>query len=446
MINGPSLCVILDSPEVILSGSPGSASNAFITGRVVLGSQSAAMLRNLTVSFRPRRKKLFQSTYSVTPLIDIHTTLVEDATTPSHIIHTINHREGKLEWRFSLAIPGDTAETVFTRDIFIAYEVVAEARLRSAFGSLVASKPQHIAVKRVPMLDSQWVSLVSEPITETAKWQGRLELTLLSPSRVITDSQPVPVRGVLRPMEKGIKMLRAGFQITERTISDVDAFGVSHSISATHIINENLTDIIAGHSTNRLGCGSAGIEASFAELLTSDRAVAMGLPIDQDMSVARSLTVPAAYTGIQYDVRRGPVRVTHDLVFSAAIADESGNVHNLRLATPIFVLPDIAASGVNLPRYEEVGFDTLIEAATVDVDVLDTLSQIECTEESPLAVLGYKSCGDLPPPSYTGSNQLLDTSEPTGPQSVGSASSRLRRLCSRALLRQPHASAELLSL
>ncbi|KAJ1948122.1 hypothetical protein FBU59_001741 [Linderina macrospora] len=172
----------------------------------------------------------------------------------------------------------------------------------------------------------------------------------------------------------------------------------------------------------------------------------MGLPIDQDISVARSLNVPSAYTGIQYDVRRGPVRVTHDLVFSAAIADEAGNVHHLRLATPIFVLPDMAAGSMDLPRYEEAGSDTLIEMAAMGADVTDYLPRIECTEESPLALLGYKSCGDIPPPSYVSSNELLDSPEISAPQPVGNAPSRLRRLCSRALLRQPQGSTEVLSL
>ncbi|KAJ2889430.1 hypothetical protein IWW38_004714 [Coemansia aciculifera] len=87
-----------------------------------------------------------------------------------------------------------------------------------------------------------------------------------------------------------------------------------------------------------------------------------GVAIDQEIQVFGTLSVPCAYTEIQYDIASGPIRVSHELVFFASIVDERGQVHNVRLSSGIYVLPQSTQVPVDLPRYENSDKDILLAA------------------------------------------------------------------------------------
>lgn len=449
--------LVLDSAEVVLRGGPQSAESEYITGRVVVPSRYAKQLHELVVSLRPQKQRMFQMMHPVTPPICLQNSLMVGGQTEPHILHNVISDGQEHEWRFSLRVPGDTAETVFSHTDYVAYEVVADARVSGTFGvGTQQSKCQSLAIKRTPLSESQWTVAANEPVTESAVWKSRLELTLLAQSRMVHDTQSTLVRGVIRPLEKGVCLLKAGFQILEHVSHNIEGpDGASTKISSQDmVVVDNSIDIPG--SQNCL----ESIELKH------------GLPLEHEISAARCLAVPEVYTKIQYDVRRGPIRVNHELVLFVTVADRSGAMHNLRLATPVFVLPKLGGEETTpLPLYEHAIDDKLIEAADAavaerDADLLadyvlveegneDNLSFVDCDilDECPLALEGYQALGgdSLPPPAYPGAaggNSLAGTIEcamagplplPLPAEEASTKQKRLRMLRSRAKApRAPH--------
>ncbi|KAJ2484788.1 hypothetical protein EV174_002173, partial [Coemansia sp. RSA 2320] len=417
------LNLLLDSPEVILYGGPGEASSAFITGRVVVASKSANQLKALVVSLRPQRARRFQSLHTVTPHIDLRTDLVADGSALPGVIHR-SSSGNEHEWRFSISVPGTTAESVYSDAGFVAYELVAQAKMSGTLASVVQSKALPVAIKRAPSVDSNWALHASQPICESVVWRDQLELTLIAQSRIVHDQQALSVRGVIRPLHKGMSLVRTGFQLTERIRHSMDAHDRMYSLAKHKVVVDNTVDIPAESGTSGSSDSSKPTEQT-------------GLPLMQETSASRCLSVPQAYTGIQYDIRRGPIRTSHELVFFVSIIDADKRTHNLRLATPAFVLPMSAAKLIDLPRYEDRGADELIEsgidagvqrdesfmaeyvvvdtAPTDDFDTAewDSLSVSALLDDEgtvsncPLALDGYHCLDDAPPPPvYPGASVI----------------------------------------
>ncbi|KAJ2031134.1 hypothetical protein GGI08_009425, partial [Coemansia sp. S2] len=254
MLNTTSINILLDSPEAILYGGPGEASGTLITGRVSVSTKHTSQLTSLMVTLRPQRARLFQSQNPVAPDICLQTVLVSNGLTAPQILHRdISDKEH--EWRFSIGIPGSIAETVFSSDSFVTYELVAQARAPGTLASVVQSKAVPIAIKRAPSIDSQWALLASEPISESAVWQDRLDLTLIAESRIIYDQQVLSVRGVIRPLVKGMSLVRTGFQITERISHSIGTLGSAHSFAMRKVVVDNSVDMPSPQSTKPAGNG-----------------------------------------------------------------------------------------------------------------------------------------------------------------------------------------------
>ncbi|KAJ2249700.1 hypothetical protein GGI13_004200 [Coemansia sp. RSA 455] len=449
MLTTTSINILLDSPEAILYGGPGEASGTLITGRVSVSTKHTSQLTSLMVTLRPQRARLFQSQNPVAPDICLQTVLVSNGLTAPQILHRdISDKEH--EWRFSIGIPGSIAETVFSSDSFVAYELVAQARAPGTLTSVVQSKAVPIAIKRAPSIDSQWALLASEPISESAVWQDRLDLTLIAESRIIYDQQVLSVRGVIRPLVKGMSLVRTGFQITERISHSIGTLGSAHSFAMRRVVVDNSVDMSSPQSTKPAGNGMSTEQ--------------VGLPLIEEICTSRSLTVPEAYMGIQYDIRRGPIRVSHELSLFITVADAAGRSQNLRLVTPVFVMPMSTRKRVDLPRYEDTIADELIESGVgaavqrdedlmseyvlVDTTYPSESGSMECysseaPDSCPLALDGYQCLGDvLPPPAYPGAGATLVERTLVSPDSVLPGqdvvrTSRIRKLCSRARLRAP---------
>ncbi|KAJ2712302.1 hypothetical protein H4R19_002825 [Coemansia spiralis] len=403
-----------DSREIVLCGGPRGAGGAIATGRVVVAAKQAAQLVRLVVTLRPRRARLFQARQSVAPAEQYQAVLVTGSELQPQVVHCVLE-SGAHEWRFSIAAPGSLAETVFGRDCFVAYELVASAQGSGAFGATAHSQAHPIAVKRVPLADGLWASVASQPICESATWRGQLELSLSAPSRIAHDQQRLAVRGVIRPLEKGFVLRRAGFQIVERISHCTGVHGTLQPCSAKRVVVDDIVDISA----------TCGVPCEFNVALPEHPSPELELELVQETSAERCLAVPPAYTGIQYDIHHGPVRTRHELVLLVTVADARGSTHRLRLATPVFVLPRTDAHHVSLPRYEEAAADRLVTSAAgaqqrdsdfwsqfVLVDTVDTASDAVAAADAPcdtltacpLALEGYRAADDaqLPPPSYPG--------------------------------------------
>ncbi|KAJ2781677.1 hypothetical protein H4R18_002730 [Coemansia javaensis] len=335
MLSGPSVTLFPDSPDILLHGGPGDAGDGVITGRVVVAGRQAAQVARVTVTLRTRRGRMFHAQYLAAPA-----TQLEAAAAAARVL-----AGGAREWQFSLSVPGALAETVYSRTCFVAYELVASAQgggggaLGGFAGFSVQSRACDVAVKRVPKAGSMWMAISSSPVCETAVWRGRLELTVMAESRIVHDGQQVAVRGVVRPLEKGLVVASAGFQLAEHI-----------SLGGT------ATDPAAESPSKRVVAeGRAAMRAAVAAGRPSG-AVALAA----EATAERVLEVPAAYTGIQYDVHRAPIRTSHELALVLTVADALGCVHNLRLATPVFVLPRAGFQRTGLPRYEAAAADRLI--------------------------------------------------------------------------------------
>ncbi|KAJ1722909.1 hypothetical protein LPJ53_002701, partial [Coemansia erecta] len=367
MLSSASVRLYPDSSDVVLYGGPREARSALVTGRVVVSTRNVDQVKSLLVILRPQRQRLFQSQHPLTPPLFLHAKLVADGETEPHVIHS-SVSEKEHEWRFTIGVPGATAETVFCSDHYVAYELIAEARTQGTFAGAVQSKTCPIAVKRAPNTESPWTILASEPVSESAVWRSKIELTLVADSRIIHDSQSMSVRGVIRPLEKGISLVRAGFQIIEKISRKVVLFGSDQTIGQSDVIVDNTINMPnASHDQPNNGSSSSSSSSiDTRRILDADNKLLenTGLPLTQETSASRCLPIPKIYTEIQYDIHRGPIRVNHELIFFVTVIDKMNTLHNLRLATPVFVLPRLNGRQINLPRYEDTDMDQLVESSS----------------------------------------------------------------------------------
>ncbi|KAJ1785039.1 hypothetical protein LPJ62_004395 [Coemansia sp. RSA 2167] len=409
MLSTISVAVYLDSPEAIMYGGPREANGTAITGRVVVTGKNAAQMASLIVTLRGQRARMFHTQQSAAPATRVQASLVVDGQNNSD--HTaVSDRTHA--WRFALRVPGDMAETVYTRGSFVAYEVVAEARAISAFAA-VQSRAVPVAIKRTPPTDSAWASAAGAAVEENAAWRSQLELTLTTPSRIMHDAQTVSVSCLVRPLTKGIRLGRVAVQLSER---------ITHN-GAWHAQPYTTTRVVA------------------EEIDPDPETGGLGQTLVHETAASYTLHVPPAYTGIQYDIHRGAIRAHHELALTVSIADAQDRVHNLRLATPVFVLPLTRTRRTSLPRYEDSAADRLISAPAPRRDsdfwaqfvLIDTAPSPApgraepALDACPLALHGYRpsDIAQAPPPSYPGAQEEIERTvvPPLRPESNHEASS-----------------------
>ncbi|KAJ2520594.1 hypothetical protein H4217_001935 [Coemansia sp. RSA 1939] len=461
MLSASPLTLHLDKDEIVLYGGPSEASGTFITGSIVVPHRHYSQLRHLSVTLRPQRQRLFQTMHPATPPTCLQAALVVDGSTAPRVEHGSAGSKGH-EWQFSIGIPGEIAETAYSRSRFVAYEIIGEAKVSGTFISTVQSKAHPVTIKRTPSADSSWTIAANEPFCENAVWRSRLELSIVCDSHLFHDQQAVSVRGILRPLEKGISLVRAGFRLTERIACTPNTVSWTAVETTKKIVVDNTIDL-----PSTLPVPYAGEDAAELGGVGSD-AGQKGLPLFQEISASRILTVPVAYKGIQYDIHRGPIRISHEIVFFVTIVDPIGNMHNLQLCAPIFVLPKIDGKRTVLPRYEDTVADPLLETSggriprrdrnilsqyvLVEIDEgaaepaaqPSTSSECEAPESCPLEYDGFKPAdNDAPPPSYPGASGSVERTVVSLEECAAASQeaplrvNRIRKICSKALLRVP---------
>ncbi|KAJ1664519.1 hypothetical protein EV178_004032 [Coemansia sp. RSA 1646] len=363
MLSKGRLQIIPDSPDIFLHGPLREARCSVISGRIVFTSKTPRAVSSLVVRFRPKEEDMLNPAMSVAFLSEITCVVVRDGVvgeTSSELPYSA--ASGQQMWRFSVGVPGNINETVFAPSAFVAYELVAELRTAAGFVSwapfckLVASAP--VAVKRVLASDSVWASMASEPMNVSAVWRDRIELTSIAASHVVSDSQNIRVSGVLRPLLKGMRLLRAGFELREFISGPFDSVGENGGARG-HTAARCSRDINTAVPNAAESSDCVQIRMEFPAKSSQNRA---GVVIDQDIQVTGCLKTPPAYDGIQYDIPMGPIRITHELVFAASVVDECGQVHNVRLSSGIYVFPNTSLALTELPRYEHSDKDILLAA------------------------------------------------------------------------------------
>ncbi|KAJ2161587.1 hypothetical protein GGF46_001357 [Coemansia sp. RSA 552] len=369
------LQVIPDSPDVIVYGSPREARCALISGRVVYTTRAPRPISALVVRFRPMEEAVFSSAMSIACQPDILCTIVKDGCVAASALELpYDEATGQYEWRFTMAIPGDTCESVSVPSAFITYELAAEIRMPSAVAWMPLARQTSatpIAVKRVPAPDSLWESVGEEPLDVSAVWRERLELSATAPSRIMHDSSVFHVNGIVRPLVKGIRILHATFELRESACGPFD--------QRKHTVARRAHNLCASAAGTSPGSLSPPL---------------LGVSVDQEIQIPGNLDVPKAYVSVQYDIPIGPIRVSHELVFSVSAVDECGQMHLVRLSTGVYVFP-CRSPPLLLPSYGLSGKDTLLATGR------------RWSHSTPSAgtggdgLAGPGSNDDLPPPAYS---------------------------------------------
>ncbi|KAJ2063388.1 hypothetical protein GGI17_001749 [Coemansia sp. S146] len=405
LFNKGKLEVILDSPDVVLYGSPREARFTEITGRVVLTSKSAQSASSLIVRLKPKHQNPFNPVLSLLWMSDITYTIIKDGQIDDASVEIPHDSStGQQQWRFAMAIPGSIFETVYTPEVSVAYELLVEMRTTSVSHWVPFSKLAHsvpICIKRLPAADSAWATIANEPMYASAVWRNSVEMTAIAGSRVMHDAQSFEVTGVVRPLHKGMRMLCAGFEIREslegylRCPAQETSQRSTVAKCSSDITTTSLGTIRRSDPVSSDMAGGVRFKMEYPPVSMPHRA---GVAIDQEIQVFGTVNVPRAYTEIQYDIATGPIRVSHELVFSASIVDEHGQVHNVRLSSGIYVLPKSTQVPVDLPRYEHSDKDILLAAGRRWS--LDS-STVTCLPSWTESMNAQRICQDSPPPAYS---------------------------------------------
>ncbi|KAJ1719578.1 hypothetical protein LPJ53_005684 [Coemansia erecta] len=398
------LQLIPDSEHIVLHGTPRDARCAVVSGRILLASKVPRAVTSLTVRFRPKQEDLLNPAMSISCLSEITCTVVKDGRLgPTSQELPYNPATMTHEWHFSIGIPGNISETVFSPSAFIAYELAAELRTASVvqwapFCKLTCAVP--IAVKRLPAADSALLAIANESVSVAAKWRDRVELTTIAGSRVVHDSRAFQVSGVVRPLLKGMRLLRAGFEVRE--FIDGPFESSSHTSSPSP---RGSTVARCSRDVNAATLGmcqdSVHINMEFPPCSVQRRS---GIVVDQEIQISGTLQIPKAYDDIQYDISIGPIKVSHELVFAVSIVDEVGQVHNVRLSSGIYAFPCVSSAIIDLPRYENSSKDTLLAAG--QRWTLDSSTAERFEASSPWIAGAADNAGDrmftlTSPPEYT---------------------------------------------
>ncbi|KAJ2021231.1 hypothetical protein IWW57_004924 [Coemansia sp. S610] len=397
--------VVLDSPDVVLYGSPREARFAEITGRVVLTTKQAQSASSLIVRLKPKYQNSFNPVLSILWMSDITYTIVKDGRIDDASVEIPHDSStGQQQWRFAMAIPGNIFESVHTPDVSITYELVVEMRTASVsrwipFGKLSHSVP--ICIKRLPASDSAWATIANEPMYASAVWRNSVEMTAIAGSRVMHDAQSFEVTGVVRPLHKGMRLLCAGFEIRESLEGNLRC--PTQETSQRSTVAKCLCEITTASLDPARSSGPVSSDTSSGVRFKMEYPPASiphrtGVAIDQEIQVLGAVNVPCAYTEIQYDIATGPIRVSHELVFSASIVDEHGQVHNVRLSSGIYVFPKLTQAPLDLPRYEHSDKDILLAAGRRWS--LDS-STVACLPSWAGSIDAQHTCQDSPPPAYS---------------------------------------------
>ncbi|KAI9479786.1 hypothetical protein LPJ78_003405 [Coemansia sp. RSA 989] len=305
--------------DVVLQGAPGEAAGSTFEGRVMVTVRVPTRIQRVQVTFQTQTSRW--------------TRLRQHKPAAPVALHDCMYRSagemwgrGTYEFFFRIAVPGDLSETMFTAHKRVAYEVRAEVE-----GSVRRAAARPVAVKRVPYFGSVWQALASDVVHVSAVWRDRIELCALGCSRVQRDGQPLHITGVVRALQKGFRLTKVGVLLEERTRCRAAATSTS-AVAASRFLR--------------------------ASDLASE-------PIVDQRAFDLELLIPRAYGRIQYDVKHGPVTVSHRLAFVVAIVDQYGHGTSLRLFTPLHIMPHDAADAPDqLPAYADALADRILLAAT----------------------------------------------------------------------------------
>ncbi|KAJ1646419.1 hypothetical protein LPJ64_002114 [Coemansia asiatica] len=325
--------------DVVMQGPPGECPGYIFSGRVIVKINVPISIRKLEVVFH-RWLSLKRATRRAgEQRVAYKDVLYVGSQEP---MGASAWGRGEYEFFFQMVLPGHLCETMYTEHKRVAYEVRATLTTDGSLGTARRSAAEAVAVKRVPYFGAVWESIANDMVHVTAVWRSRIEMCALGCSRVQRDDQPLRVRGVVRALEKGFRLVRVGFILEERTRTRLG--GASGGVKCTSSV-----------AACRYLRARDGVHGDWHGALIVDQ-----------MAFDVELKIPKAYGKIQYDVKHGSVTVSHRLAFVVAVVDQLGHRTSLRLFTPLHIMPhDWIDSGDELPSYmSSFGDRVLLRAET----------------------------------------------------------------------------------
>ncbi|KAJ2894668.1 hypothetical protein IWW38_002505, partial [Coemansia aciculifera] len=340
MRSGPSLEIILNQPELLVRGTMDEATPAVLSGRLVVHLPESIRVRSLKMVFTGRIDTYFNQNMigsPVTPAKDEHREFL------THEWQFLDSQKHPLAWGggcgsetkvfpFDLVVSGDNPETVVTALSKVRYSLHAVLERTSFHINLTASK--EVLLKRGPMPGAPWALALMESIEAAGDWAQQLDYRVSVPTRSLKDGELFHTRFELDPRIKGMKLIAVGVLIKEYVRYYSTTGDPLHRFARVVARNENF---ISPAGT----CSTAPRKAD--ECLDLVDATSVQIP----------LAVPAAFTGIQYDVLSELVEIRHRIKFLIKIRDASMLVHSVFIAVPVSIMPVTARDDSNiLPQYE----------------------------------------------------------------------------------------------
>ncbi|KAJ2690529.1 hypothetical protein IWW39_000623 [Coemansia spiralis] len=332
MRSGPSLEIVLDQPELLVRGTLDEATPAVLSGRLIVHLGESIRVRSLKLVFTGRIDTFFSQNM-------IGTSKDEHRDFITHEWQFLEPQKHSLAWGpedkvfpFDLVIPGDNPETVVTALSKVRYALHAVLERTSFHVNLAASAD--VLVKRGPMPGAPWALALMESIEATGDWAQQLDYRVSVPTRSLKDGELFHTRFELVPRSKGMKLMAVGVLIKEYVRYYGPRGEALHRFARVVVRNENF------------------ISPSGA-CTTTPRKADECLDLVDATSIQIPLAIPAAYTGIQYDVQLEQIEIRHRIKFLIKIRDASMLIHSVFIAVPVTIMPVTARDDSNiLPQYE----------------------------------------------------------------------------------------------
>ncbi|KAJ2778986.1 hypothetical protein GGI15_004016 [Coemansia interrupta] len=331
--------------DVVLQGPPNECPGFIFSGRVIVKINVPTTVRTLDIVFQSQQGSRWLQLKRPARKPEENSVMYRDTLyVASESAASAVWGKGSYEFYFQIVLPGTLCETMYTEHKRVAYELRATLTTGGALSGHRRSSVLPVAVKRVPYFGSVWESIANDVIHVTAVWRNKIEMCALGCSRVQRDDQPLRVKGVIRALEKGFRLMRVGFILEERTRSRLGG-----SVGGV-----KCTSNIAACKYLRAKDGDEDHGGWHGSLIVDQKAFEI------------ELQIPKAYAKIQYDIRHGPVTVSHRLAFVVAVVDQMGRRTSLRLFTPLHIMPhDWVDSGNELPSYTSSFADRVLLKSSV---------------------------------------------------------------------------------
>ncbi|KAJ2448520.1 resistance to o-dinitrobenzene [Coemansia sp. RSA 2336] len=334
--------ILPDSTHVVLRGQPSEASSQSLSGRVLFGLAHSLKVKRVTVVFQSvgSSKSQLPAQNGCAP-VHIEQVVFDASDSPNGWILWKPNRCARnatnYEFPFEFVLPGNLHESANTPFGSVCYEIKATVHT-CGFGINTWSESVKVPVYRIPQEGSSQALQLTDALHTQADWLGAVELLVSHGTMAVADSSKINVHIAVRPLQKGLMLADIGLQLSETIChkSLTDKFGDLRRSQTTVSVRRKVT-----------GDAANGLTA---------------LPLCQDHALELPLSIPKAFSGIQYTMNTPRVTISHELVLIATLIDQDDNPRHLRIASNIRVVPKVALENnfVELPPYHNIEHDRLL--------------------------------------------------------------------------------------